>query len=64
MATLDGATALGLDAAHGSLAQGKVANVIAIPCSAADDPHEMVANGLTAPSHVWLHGRRQPVGAP
>jgi cytosine/adenosine deaminase-related metal-dependent hydrolase len=64
MATLDGATALGLDAAHGSLAPGKMANITAMPCSASDDPHEMVINGVTAPSQVWLHGMRQRVGPP
>jgi cytosine/adenosine deaminase-related metal-dependent hydrolase len=63
MATLDGATALGLDAAYGNLAPGNLANIIAMPCSAADDPHEIVVNGFAAPSHVWLHGRRQRAGA-
>lgn len=45
MATLDGAAALGLDEAYGSLSVGKRAELISIPCDDSQDPHAAILHG-------------------
>lgn len=57
MATLTGAAALGCDDRVGSVRRGKVANLVALPCSVGD-PCEAIVGCQDAPRHVWLHGQK------
>lgn len=53
MATLDGAVALGLDEAHGSLSVGKGAELISIPCGAEpQDPYAAILHGVDSATVV------------
>jgi cytosine/adenosine deaminase-related metal-dependent hydrolase len=56
MATIDAAEALGLGHQVGSLAVGKRADLITLPCSAAD-PFEAVIDSNAQVQRVWLAGR-------
>lgn len=59
MATLSGARALGVEAACGSLAAGKRADLVVIPLSAgATDPLEEVVSGDALPAAVFLGGKQ------
>jgi len=58
MVTLEAAIALGLDATVGSLAIGKRADLVAIPCeSTLDDPFQAVLAASNSPRQIWLAGR-------
>lgn len=57
MATADGATALGLGNETGSLSAGYLADMVAIPCSASDDPLEVVLHSQAQPSQVVVRGK-------
>jgi cytosine/adenosine deaminase-related metal-dependent hydrolase len=57
MATLDAAQALGLSDQAGSLTPGKRADLIALPCSAGDDPFAAIL-AAERPEGVWLAGER------
>jgi cytosine/adenosine deaminase-related metal-dependent hydrolase len=56
MATMAGAEALGLNET-GSLSQGQLADMIAIPCSSGDDPLKAVLLSQAQPSHLIVRGR-------
>jgi cytosine/adenosine deaminase-related metal-dependent hydrolase len=61
MATLDGAEALGLDSEVGSLAVGKRADLLAIPCDPkAWDPYEALLGAESKPRRVWVGGHESP----
>jgi cytosine/adenosine deaminase-related metal-dependent hydrolase len=51
------ATALGLDDEVGSIAPGKLANLVALPCPAGVDPLDAILHSDAAPSHVFVRGR-------
>jgi cytosine/adenosine deaminase-related metal-dependent hydrolase len=60
MATLAGARALGTSDAAGSLAAGKLANLVAValPDHAAADPHELLFDGALPVVATWHRGER------
>jgi cytosine/adenosine deaminase-related metal-dependent hydrolase len=61
MATLDAAEALGIEYDVGSLAVGKRADLIALPCNSAD-PIEAIISSAANVERVWLAG--QPLAIP
>ena len=59
MATLEGAAALGLEEAAGSITPGKWANLTVIPCgNDCREPQEHVVQGDSQPVATWLQGCR------
>ncbi len=60
LGTLSGAEALGWSSRIGSITPGKWADLIAVPCGAAD-PAEAVLQHEGPPTYVWLRG--QPIVA-
>ena len=59
MATFDAAESLGLGAAVGSLAPGKRADLVALPCDA-DDPLASIVFGNARNERVWIAGQPWP----
>jgi aminodeoxyfutalosine deaminase len=57
MGTIAGAEALGLADVTGTLTAGKFADMVAIPCSADDEPLDAVLNSNAVPSHVVVRGK-------
>ncbi len=62
MGTLSGAEALGWQSRIGSITPGKSADLIAVPCDAAD-PAEAVLHHEGPPTQVWLCGQKILTGA-
>jgi cytosine/adenosine deaminase-related metal-dependent hydrolase len=61
MGTLDGVEALGRADESGSLTPGKLANLMAVPLSAAGSPENLLAGLLTSdaqPCGTWIRGER------
>jgi cytosine/adenosine deaminase-related metal-dependent hydrolase len=60
LGTLSGARALGMDAEHGSLTPGKLANLVIMPLESGpdDDPAEHLLTGTTTPQAVVYRGKR------
>jgi cytosine/adenosine deaminase-related metal-dependent hydrolase len=57
MGTIAGAEALGLADETGTLTTGKLADLVAIPCSPHDEPLDAVLRSNSAPSHVVVRGK-------
>ncbi len=57
MGTALGAEALGLTDEVGTLAPGKLADLVAIPCPADVNPLAAILHGTAEPSHVFVRGR-------
>ena len=57
MGTIAGAEALGLADEAGTLTAGKLADLVAIPCSTHDEPLDAVLRSNATPSHVVVRGK-------
>ena len=62
MATLDGATALGVGDEVGSLTPGKRADFVALRCAPGNDPHLTVTESGGEPIGVWVEGTKGSSG--
>jgi cytosine/adenosine deaminase-related metal-dependent hydrolase len=58
MGTLWGAEGLGLSHEVGTLEPGKLADLVAIPCPASDDPLSTILHGSELPTHVFVRGNQ------
>ncbi len=58
MGTLRGAEALGLSHDVGTLETGKLADLVALPCPAADCPLDAILRDTVQPTHVFVRGRQ------
>jgi cytosine/adenosine deaminase-related metal-dependent hydrolase len=56
--TQSAARALGCDNQVGSIAAGKYADLIALPCSAGNDPFEAILVGDAQPTYVFVRGQQ------
>jgi cytosine/adenosine deaminase-related metal-dependent hydrolase len=58
MGTASAAKALGLDGEVGSIAPGRRADLVALPCPAGGEPFEAILHGDAQPTHVFIRGRQ------
>jgi cytosine/adenosine deaminase-related metal-dependent hydrolase len=64
MATMAGTEALGLDEEIGLLTPGRLADMVAIPCSDAADPLEAVLHSQAQPSQLIVRGKLRELPLP